>query len=149
MKITTRLDLFRNCKTASGTIWSNGWDLRSVYHKYSPRLQRSDFQAWGSGAEASVYGARFHRRLFDRTLRSSLPLTGLTRSISGLGIMFEGWAAAERRGSNSKQFKDFYLKPESKIWPWLSHLCHVRSTAGFHKRFIKAFSAAPCGSPPR
>ena len=32
--------------------------------------------------------------------------------------------ASERRGNELKYFKDFYLKAEARIWPWLSHMCH-------------------------
>jgi len=37
--------------------------------------------------------------------------------------------AYEQEGKNSKGFKDFQLKAEDRIWPWLSHMCHIRSTA--------------------
>ena len=35
-----------------------------------------------------------------------------------------------------KGFKDFYLKAKAIIWPWLSYMCRVRSTAG----------RVPCGA---
>ena len=38
-------------------------------------------------------------------------------------------STAERRGNHSKGFKDLYLKAKARIWPGLSCMCHVRSTA--------------------
>ena len=37
--------------------------------------------------------------------------------------------ASERRGINFNRFKAFYLKAMAGIWPRLSHMCRVRSTA--------------------
>ena len=34
-----------------------------------------------------------------------------------------------RRGNNSKGFKDFSLKAKARVWPGLSYMCHVGSTA--------------------
>ena len=33
-------------------------------------------------------------------------------------------------GTTSFFGKDFYLKVKAAIWPSLSHICHIRSTAG-------------------
>jgi len=37
--------------------------------------------------------------------------------------------AAERKGNQLKGLKDFYLNAKARIWPWLSYMCHIRSTA--------------------
>ena len=37
--------------------------------------------------------------------------------------------ASERRRNNLKYFEGFYLKVKSRIWPGLSWMCHIRSTA--------------------
>jgi len=37
----------------------------------------------------------------------------------------EGVAASERRGNSLKG----YLRAKASIWPWLSYMCHIRSTA--------------------
>ena len=42
-------------------------------------------------------------------------------------------SAADREGNNSKGLKHFCLKiaqAKAKIWPWLSYMCQLRSTAG-------------------
>ena len=36
---------------------------------------------------------------------------------------------SKRRGINLKGLQDFYLKAKARIWPWLSYMCHIRSTA--------------------
>jgi len=36
---------------------------------------------------------------------------------------------SERGGNELKSFKDFDLKSRARIRPWLSKVCHVRSTA--------------------
>ena len=41
-------------------------------------------------------------------------------------------AGFERRGDNLKGSKDFYLKDKAIIWPWLSDVCHIRSTSDLH-----------------
>ena len=38
-------------------------------------------------------------------------------------------SASERRGDTLKDFKDFYLEVKARIWPWLSNMLQVRSTA--------------------
>ena len=37
--------------------------------------------------------------------------------------------AFERRWNTSQRKKSFYLKATARIWPWLSYMCHKRSTA--------------------
>ena len=37
--------------------------------------------------------------------------------------------AFKRRGNNSKELTGFYLKAKARIWPGLSYMCHVHSTA--------------------
>jgi len=37
--------------------------------------------------------------------------------------------ASERRGDNLKGFEGFYLKAKARIWPGLSYVCQIRSTA--------------------
>ena len=39
-------------------------------------------------------------------------------------------SAAERRGKAWTSFKDVYLTGRAKIWPRLSYMCHIFSTAG-------------------
>jgi hypothetical protein len=36
--------------------------------------------------------------------------------------------AFERRANNSIGFNDFNLKANARIWHWLSHIFHIRST---------------------
>jgi len=48
------------------------------------------------------------------------------------------YSACERRGTNLTGFMDLYLKAKAIIWPWLSYMCHIRSTAG-------AFARSPDG----
>jgi len=38
-------------------------------------------------------------------------------------------SASERRGNNLGDFHDLYLQVKARIWPRLSYMCHVRSTA--------------------
>ena len=37
-----------------------------------------------------------------------------------------------------KRFKGFYLKAKARIWPWLSDMCHIRSTAVARPAFSPA-----------
>jgi len=37
--------------------------------------------------------------------------------------------ASEQRGNSLKSFKDFSLKANTRFWPSLSYMCHIRSTA--------------------
>jgi len=36
--------------------------------------------------------------------------------------------AAERTGSHFQGLEDFSVEAKARIWPWLSYLCHIRST---------------------
>jgi len=38
-------------------------------------------------------------------------------------------AASERRGDTLRGLTDIYLKAKASIGHWLSHMCHIRSTA--------------------
>ena len=40
-----------------------------------------------------------------------------------------GWGAFERRGNNAKGYEDFRPKVQAMIWPCLSYVWHIRSTA--------------------
>jgi hypothetical protein len=51
------------------------------------------------------------------------------------------WSASEPRGNNFKRFKDFYLKPSARIWPWLSYLYHVCLTTDAWDPFL---TVVPC-----
>ena len=49
-------------------------------------------------------------------------------------VDFGGLAAAlERRGNTLTGFKDFNLKAEARIWPWLSYTCRILSTAALNQ----------------
>jgi len=37
-------------------------------------------------------------------------------------------AASKRRANDINRFKDFHLTAKARIWPWLSYMCHIRST---------------------
>ena len=44
---------------------------------------------------------------------------------------FSGWIrtplpTSERNGNTSKGLSDCYLKTKARLWPWLSHVCHIR-----------------------
>ena len=39
------------------------------------------------------------------------------------------WTEVRPLGNNSNGFEDFYLEPKARIWPCLSCMCHIRSTA--------------------
>ena len=62
-------------------------------------------------------------------------------SVQGPGMQASR-AASEQRGDNFKRFKDFWLKAKAIIWPWLSCMCHIRSTgasndaSGFHMQTL-------------
>ena len=38
-------------------------------------------------------------------------------------------ADSERRGKNVKRYKVWHLKAKANIWPWLSYMCRIHSTA--------------------
>ena len=38
-------------------------------------------------------------------------------------------SAVERRRNTFKGLKEFHLKAKAETWPWLSYMCHIRSTA--------------------
>ena len=38
-------------------------------------------------------------------------------------------SASARKGNNLKGFEDFRLKVKARIWPWLSYMCRICSTA--------------------
>ena len=40
----------------------------------------------------------------------------------------------ERRVNNLKVSRDFYLEAKARIWPWLSYMCHIGSTAAYESR---------------
>ena len=42
----------------------------------------------------------------------------------GVSIAGAGWT-----GNNLKGLNDFHLKAKARIWPRLSYMCHIRSTA--------------------
>ena len=44
-------------------------------------------------------------------------------------LAISAMAAVERRGDNLNDFNDFNLRATARIWPWLSYLFQVRSTA--------------------
>ena len=45
-------------------------------------------------------------------------------------IVMSAGPASERTRNNLKKYKDYYLKAKARIWPGLSHMCHIRSTSG-------------------
>ena len=38
-----------------------------------------------------------------------------------------------RRGNTFTAFNAFDLEAKAKLWPWLSYMCHIRSTAALHR----------------
>ena len=59
------------------------------------------------------------------------PRRSTRRATSGPWLaMFTAPSSTVRRSNRLKGFEDFYLNAKARIWPWLSYVCHVRSTAG-------------------
>jgi len=53
----------------------------------------------------------------------------------------------ERRGNNVKHVNDFYLKAKARIWPCLSYVCNIRSTADGQNNYLTVMcSSSEAGS---
>ena len=63
--------------------------------------------------------------LFSGSLTSTFLAPGST---GGSSSWLARTSASERRENNVKHFRDICLIARAVIWPWRSHMCHVRST---------------------
>ena len=92
---------------------------------------RSTLPGW-LNVDLHLAATRFRGRrgqFQDKTSRSNVAHIRESRPDSGASAEVLGSAASERRGDNFKRFDDFYLKARSIIWPQLTYMCHIRSTA--------------------
>ena len=67
---------------------------------------------------------------------------GSPSSVESIDLLFVKTSirsVAEQRGNNLKYFRDFYLYIKAIIWPWLSCMYHIRSTAVIYVPYLLSY----------
>ena len=122
-------------------VWGSGFRVQGLAGP--PDAAFSSHATWDdNGSNAPSEGPRCSAMLGARPFNRGSPVVVEGGECGGRRV-----SASERRGSRLKGFKDFYLKAKAKIWPCLTYMCHIRSTADTHTPYVY-FSSEQRGRTP-
>jgi len=133
---------------------SVSWYMTSIPQVMRPFCDRKGgggLDPPSEGESKQIQMCRFWAKI--KHIRQSRPDSGLNVQVKVLNTSFSPFtrkwkvkvvcaklavgelaAGLERRGNNRNGSMDCHLKVTAKIWPWLSHMCHILSTADWRER---------------